>query len=344
MTIKPSIIFLFSTSLLFAFFSQAEDLPIQTLGVKDLPEINVEGSSQTPPLWYASKDGYTVIVLSTVAPFPAGLYWRSARLEKILQRATAIILPPKAKLKLGFFGRMSAVTSAPGKTSYENGLTLADSLTASAYDDVVLANERFNKNDSSLIRARPAFAAYLLQRAALSHMHLDHESPVYAYLQGLGRRDHAQIFEPDYAVRVDGPRDFVGAITGEQPADINCLSQTAHLLVHRGNLLRERAQAWADGDTAKVQADRIEALETCRASLHPGENLAKHGVTDLHGHMLASWVAAVDDASRTNKIVLAALPFDELIGADGYLSVLRQNGFSVSGPNSNENDDIKSAP
>lgn len=330
--------------MLFSFVIQAENLPIKTLEVKDLPEIIVKASSQTPPLWYATKDGYTIIILSTAAPFPTNMHWRSASLEQILQRATAIVFPPKAKLKLGFFGRISAVTSAPGKMRYKNGLTLAYSLPSSVYDDVLLANNQFNNGDSSLLRARPAFAAYLLKRAALGDMHLDHESPVYAYLQGLGRRNHAQMIEPVYAVSVDDPRDFIGTITGEQPADIECLSQTAHLLAHRSDLLRERAQAWADGDTVKVQADKIDALETCRASLHPRKNLAQHGVTDLHGHMQASWIAAIDDASQTNRIVLAALPFDELIGADGYLSMLRRKGFSVSGPNSTESDDLKSPP
>jgi uncharacterized protein YbaP (TraB family) len=344
MKIKLSKLFCYLIILLFSFVSQAEYLHIKTLGVKDLPEIIVKESIQTPPLWYATKDGYTVIILSTAKPFPTGMQWRSASLEQIFQRATAIIFPPKAKLKLGFFGRISAVTSAPGKMAYKNGLTLADSLPASAYDDVVLANKRFNNNDSSLLHARPGFAAYLLKRAALSDMHLDQVSPVYAYLQGLGRRNHAQIIYPVYAVSVDNPRDFIGSITGEQPADINCLSQTAHLLAHRDSLLRERAQAWADGEIIKVQADKIDAFETCRASLHPEKSLTQHGVTDLHGHMQASWIAAIDDASQANRIVLAALPFDELIGADGYLSMLRKKGFSVSGPNSTESDDLKSAP
>ena len=294
-----------------------------------LGTVQVTAALPTPPIWMAERDGHTVIVMAVIDPAPADLLWRSARLDHLLNQATAVVDAPDLRLRLGLFGGLGAMATAVRHARYPDHGSLQQHLAPTDFAEVQQAEQYYNHGDTDFYRDRPSFAADVLMDAALRQLGYRRHSPVVAgLLKGFAARRVSEV-RPVYQADLEQPTAYMRELLEDDDAAMPCLTALADFLDHHAGNLQARAEAWSEGDTDALARTEAHAFDICRSSHFPATLLARHGVTDIDGHLMAVWRSAVIKASADHAVVFAWLPMGALSGAHDYLQALQNVGFQL---------------
>jgi len=307
-----------------------------------IEELLVVGEQPGPGMWRVTKGENTLWILGTYEPVPQKMKWRAKNVREIIAKSQEILSPPSTRIsakQIGFFNTLTLIPAAMDSRKNPDGQTLKDIVPADVYQRWLVLRDKYidenntNDEDKDIERWRPIFAARELYRKAISKSGLTTASPVWPVVRDNAKLNKVTIKELLYEPKVTNARGALKAFSKVSLADITCFTMTIERIETDLAAMRVRANAWSTGDIDRLTiAPEINQREACRAAVLETTAAKLLGVKDIAAKLEALWIDAAEIALAKNKVTLAVLPFDRLIGANNYLDKLKRKGYLVEAP------------
>jgi hypothetical protein len=301
-----------------------------------LEEVLVTGQQPGPGLWKVTRpdDSSGVLwILGNYSPLPKKITWRSAELEAVLAEAQELLKPASVDASVGPLGGITLLPSLIGARRNPGGARLQDVLPADLYARWLPLKARYLGKDDDVEEWRPLFAAQALYLAALKDMQLVPYEGVSRHVEKLARKAKVRITEPQVGLKVTKPRAAIKEFKTTPLDDVECFARTIQRLESDLELMRERANAWAVGDVARLRAlAPVERASACIGVLLESSFMQERGYGDVLERVKAAWLAAAEEALARNASTVAVLSIDEILKPTGYVAELRRKGYVVEEP------------
>jgi len=186
---------------------------------------------------------------------------------------------------------------------------------------------RYDRGDRDIERYQPMFAGARLFRRAMRAARLADDTNVQKTVERLARQHHLKIKR--IKLEIEDPRGLLTLVAATpQAAQITCLQTTLSHLETDVETIRQRAQAWSTGDVDALRKLPVLSEDArCWAMISNAPRIRKLADAAREG-----WVSAVREGLEQNSGTLALQSIDRLLGPDGLLQTLRDQGYAVEGP------------
>ncbi|MGB7738994.1 MAG: TraB/GumN family protein [Steroidobacteraceae bacterium] len=302
-----------------------------------LEEVLVTGQQPGPGLWKVTRpgdpQGHVLWILGNYSPLPKKITWRSTELATVLAASQAVLAPVSVSASAGPLGGITLLPSLIGVRRNPDDKRLQEVVPADLYARWLPLKARYLGNDDDVEDWRPIFAAQELYRAALKKNDLVPYDGVWPTVEKLARRVRVPITEPEIELKVEKARGAIKEFKSTPLADVECFSRTLQRLESDLDLMRERANAWAVGDVARLRKlAPVERASACIGVMLESSFMQERGYGDLLERVRSAWVAAAEMSLTRNASTVAVLSVDEILKPNGYVAQLKQKGFVVEDP------------
>jgi hypothetical protein len=286
----------------------------------DDPEANVVDelvvSARLPgPAWWRITDGDTTLyVLGVLQALPRDQGWDTSVLERRLDGAFAVILPPEGKAGLG---DLPAALALRGRLKSDIPL---DTAAASLAAKLARARATLGKAPDTYRQWSPLGAGVAMAGDYRKAVRLEPAEPEHTIAR-LARRHRVKV-RPAATYKVMPV--IKTAVRGHSPeAGLVCLEGVLDEINAGAGAARAAAQAWAVGDVrGAISGPRN--FQRCLLGLPGMSELERRGTEDE--------VAALSAAMKTPGHAVAVYGVRGLVARDGVLDQMRARGFMVSTP------------
>ena len=156
---------------------------------------------------------------------------------------------------------------------------------------------------------------------------------VWPRVEKLARKAKLRITEPGIELKVEKARSAIKEFKTTPLADVECFARTIQRLESDLDLMRDRANAWAVGDVARLRAlAPVERASACIGVVLQSTFMQERGYGDLLERVQAAWLTAAEQSLARNASTVAVLSIDEILKPDGYVARLRQQGYAIEDP------------
>lgn len=302
-----------------------------------LEEVLVTGQQPGPGLWKVTRPGdaggRVLWILGNYSPLPRKVVWRSSEVEAVLAEAQELLKPASVDASVGPLGGITLLPSLIGARRNPGDARLKDVVPADLYARWLPLKARYLGHDDDVERWRPIFAAQALYLAALEDMQLVPYEGVSRQVQKLARKAKVRITEPQVELKVTKARAAIKEFKSTPLADLECFARTLQRLESDLELMRERANAWAVGDVARLRAlAPVERASACIGVLLESSFMQERGYGDVLERVKSAWLTAAEQSLARNASTVAVLSIDEILKPNGYVNALRQRGYVVEEP------------
>lgn len=290
------------------------------LGLEDpegtvVQELVVRAKAAGPAWWTVEREGSVVHILALPdEPFPKGLRWDQAALQRNLKGASVLIVPVEYKAGLGdiptFLRWRSQLKS---KTPMEQGLPAPLAARFAA------ARTRLGRPASRYSGWDPVYAGQMLVGDFYDSARTTAKDPL-GTVKGAASRQGVPV-RPAAKVRVVGVLDpVIRSLTPE--VSRACLADALDEVDAGAGALNAAGAAWARGDVPGVLA-APRGFASCLLLIQGGAAIWRQTMAEN-----ADAIAAALD--RPGHAV-AVFPMRQLVAKDGVLERLKARGLKVSG-------------
>ena len=302
-----------------------------------LEEVLVTGQQPGPGLWKVTRpgdaSGHVLWILGNHSPLPKNMTWRSAELETVLASSQELLAPATVNASAGPLGGVTLLPSLIGVRRNPDGARLQEVLPPELYARWLPLKARYLGNDDDVEQWRPIFAAQELYRAALKEKGLVPYEGVWPRVEKLARRSKLRITEPEIDLKIAKARTAIKEFKTTPLSDVECFARTLQRLESDLDLMRERANAWAVGDVARLRSlAPVERASACIGMVLESSFMQERGYGDLLDRLRTAWVAAAEQSLARNASTVAVLSIDEILKPDGYVDELRRKGYVIEDP------------
>ena len=322
----------------FAILSAASLLlAVPAVAQEPIEEVLVTGQQPGPGLWKVTRpgdaDGHVLWILGNYSPLPKNMTWRSTELESVLAASQELLAPVSVNASAGPLGGITLLPSLVGVRRNPADARLQDVVPPDLYARWLPLKARYLGNDDDVEEWRPIFAAQELYRAALKKRDLVPYEGVWPRVEKLARKAKLRITEPGIELKVEKARSAIKEFKTTPLADVECFARTIQRLESDLDLMRDRANAWAVGDVARLrELAPVARASACIGVVLQSSFMQERGYGDLLERVQAAWLAAAEQSLARNASTVAVLPIDEILKPDGYVARLRQKGYAIEDP------------
>jgi hypothetical protein len=302
-----------------------------------LEEVLVTGQQPGPGFCKVTRPGdphgHVLWILGNHSPLPKNMTWRSSELAAVLAASQAVLAPVSVSASAGPLGGITLLPALIGVRKNPDDKRLQEVVPADLYARWLPLKARYLGNDGRVETWRPIFAAQELYRAALKKNDLVPYDGVWPAVEKLARKARVPITEPGIELKVEKARAAIKEFKSTPFADVECFSRTLQRLESDLDLMRERANAWAAGDVARLrQLAPIERASACIGMVLESSFVQQRGFGDVLDRAMNAWVAAAEQSLANNESTVAVLSVDEILKPDGYVAQLKKRGYVVTDP------------
>jgi hypothetical protein len=281
-------------------------------------ELEVIGRRPGPALWTVKRGQATVIVMGGLSPLPHSLAWDAGRLERNMQGADVVLLPPTGRI--GLFDA-AYILLHTGDLKLGGGRKLHDVLSPDQrrrFDAIVAQAKSDPKRYEGL---KPAIAAFVLDGDFIKAAGLSTAKPG-STVKRLADAHHIRTKAEGGIPVVDV---FRAVAHMDEPANRACfdavMSETEWVAA-KGRLV---ADAWSTGDLHTVKAlGRPEGMERCVAGAPGLQGFVEKLTRDA--------TASLDQALNRGGKTIAVVDLQLLLRPNGVLDRLRGGGAEITVP------------
>lgn len=220
--------------------------------------LEVVGHYPGPPLWTVRQGDGEVVVLGGLSPLPHSLEWNSHRLERLMDGAKLVLLPPTGKV--GLFDGLYMIAHL-GDLRLGGGKTLWDTISPDERRRFEALMEAAHTQPRRYEHMKPLVAAAILNGDLVKAMGFSSAKPgttVKRLAEAHGVR-----------VRAEGGLSLIDAFRTitrmPDEAGARCLSDTLDRMERLRQNGSRAAEAWAVGDLRLTRAYRSDTLNACAA-------------------------------------------------------------------------------
>jgi TraB/PrgY/gumN family len=314
--------------------AQSQDPAVQEA---PLEEVLVTGQQPGPGLWKVTRpndaNGHVLWILGNHSPLPKKLSWRSTELESVLAQSQAVLAPVSVSASAGPLGGITLLPTLIGVRDNPGGQKLQDVVPPDLYARWLPLKARYLGRDQGVESWRPIFAAQELYRAALKQKSLVPYDGIWPAVEKLARKAKVPIVETEIELKVEKARASIKEFKTIPLDDVECFARTLQRLESDLDLMRERANAWAVGDVARLRAlAPVERASACIGVVLESSFMQQRGYGDVLVRAKSAWVAAIEQALVKYPSSVTVLSVDEIMKPTGYVAELRQRGYEIEEP------------
>jgi hypothetical protein len=315
----------------------------QTPG-EPLDEIVVSGVFAGPGLWqvtHPDHPGHVLWVLGEPPPLPNRMRWHPQKLERVAAQAQEILQQPGFSLKpdekVGVLRMLTLVPAAMKLRKNPDKATLQEIFPPDVYARWLVQKKLYLGRDSGVEKMRPLLVADKLRNAAFKALQLS-TTGAWGAIAETVQKKKIPVTQPnlEFTFKTDNLRGQLKSFARQKLADEECFTQTIALTEALSNkqLETDRARAWATADLAKL--GELPPLPdpdpSCDQAIVDALAMTTPVPADLRAQMDELWLRAAANSVTRNETTLALLPMSKLLGAGGYLELLRQRGYQILPP------------
>jgi uncharacterized protein YbaP (TraB family) len=282
-----------------------------------LEEVLVTGEQPGPAMWKVTRDGHTLWIMGTLAPLPARMTWRSQQVEDVIRRSGEILgnSTASASIRGGMLGALRYVPAALRLRHNPDRATLREVLPPAIYARWSAMHRRvFGKEPAPKERARPFYAADLLQAQALEESGLSERDLVWNTVAELAKRHKVRIRQREFTTALQDPGALItDAAKLPRDKEIACLVATLDYIDHELPKIRRRAEAWAIGDIAALRRLPAPASQRNCAMLLIEQPKIREQIDPLSEQMDADRRGAFDWMLLAHETSFTAMPIEALL-------------------------------
>ncbi len=339
---RSALLFLITTVHLPSFAQSLDVAPVIVAPANQPPDeprlldtVVVSGSLPAPKLWEATKGEKVLVIMGTVSPTPRSMEWDSTTVAGKIGRAQIVLGPPGVSVTadVGIVGGLMLYSSYKRTKQLPAGKSLRDVLSPKLYARWSEAKARYLPNDDDVESLRPVHAAQALFDAAVSQIGLTNDDRVDPAIQKLAKVKGIPYRKTWYSIVLKDPKKTMKQLSSAAVDDGTCMEQTLDRLQTDVRLLVTRANAWAEGDVARLREMPFnDQKKACIAAVAQNDAARSLGITDPEAAALDRWMKIASESLDTNNVVFAQIPLWRLEGPQGALESLRADGYQVTAP------------
>jgi len=318
---------LFLLLLIFPFQSFAQENPIE--------EVVVYGVRPGPELWKVTKGENVLWVLGTLSPLPKKMKWHSEIVESVIQNSQALLLQPgfSVSADIGFFGKISLASSAIGIKKNSDKQKLNDVLPKDVYARWLVLKKQYLGRDRGVEKLRPIFASKKLYEKAINKMGLTSDTKVSKKVKKIAKKNKLTSIRPYVKIKLENPKKTLKEFKKSNVNDSECFSKTLNRVEKDLISMRNRANAWANGDVQLLRELKFPTQDAeCSSAILNSSVAQGVGFENLSARMQKTWLEAAKKALDENKSTFALLHISNLLGENSYLDILKEQGYTVHVP------------
>jgi hypothetical protein len=313
----------------------AAAVPEQVVETRVLEEIVVSGEQPGPGLWKVSKGDHVMWVLGMLTPVPKRMYWQSAGVEKVVAESQEVLLGIAVQIDSGkgFFGSLALAGSLLGVRKNPEKELLKDVVPAELYARWLVLKKKYLGRDNAVEKRRPIFAAYDLYEKAIAKSGLSNAGITSKVVRKAAKRAKVPITETKVKITLKDPKGAIKKFKQSSLDDVECFAKTLQHLESDLETMKDRANAWATGDTALLQElSYTDQGRTCVMAMLESSAFEGEDFANIEDRVQDEWLKNAEAALGKNQSTFAVLPMRELVEADGWLAALRERGYTVEAP------------
>jgi hypothetical protein len=251
----------------------------------------------------------------------------------VLAQSQAVLAPVSVSASAGPLGGITLLPTLIGVRDNPGGQKLQDVVPPDLYARWLPLKARYLGRDEGVESWRPIFAAQELYRAALKQKSLVPYDGIWPAVEKLARKAKVPIVETEIELKVAKARASIKEFKTTPLDDVECFARTLQRLESDLDLMRERANAWAVGDVARLRAlVPVERASACIGVVLESSFMQQRGYGDVLVRAKSAWVAAIEQALVKYPSSVTVLSVDEILKPNGYVAELRQRGYAIEEP------------
>lgn len=282
-------------------------------------ELTVVAKPPGPAIWLVEKDGAKLYVLGAATPLPHSLKWDSPRLNKALDKASLVLVPPQAAV--GVTQAAGFILTFGGGLRQPLGKRLEDQLPPDLRARFVAFREQARKGPGDYKNWKPAVAGFLLLSDFRQAAGLSEAKPV-STVERMAKARKLKVKSVGQ-YRMSAVTSIAGKLSPDD--QLYCLrvalDEVAYDAAHSTTIGRD----WAEGDLGAVRARyRESAGQRCLTHVPGGAALLEKGI--------AQTTDAMTEALKRPGVTVAVVDLGFLLPANGVLDRLKADGATITSP------------
>jgi hypothetical protein len=329
----------------------------------ELETVLVIGEQPGPGLWKVTKGDHVLWILASHDPLQARMTWRTTQVEARIAESKEVLYPPNIEIEpsVGFFKMLSLIPAIPAALKVgknPDGAGLDDIVPPAAYARWLELRDKYWVKFGKKAKVddaeqwRPSVAIQMLQSWADTKSGLS-RGRVHGFVQRTATKHKVPIRRLPAIKRAVKVEDNIRAMLKEAAvvpqAEITCFEQALDKLEPALELAKQRANAWARGDIAKLRElhrdNRPSDYCFYTTALALTANGSKNSANarkmldsfiwheeQAYAQSQRDWLAAAQKVLDKNQSTFSVLPVGDLTRAGGFVDKLRALGYTVEEP------------
>lgn len=297
-----------------------EPPPADGLGSAVVEALEVVARPPGPALWRVARGDSEVFILGGVTPLPHSLVWDTARVERALDGAKVLLIPPRPKV--GVLDMAGLVLGGMGRFKLPDEAPLEESLPERLRVRFVAARIAAHRDQERYEEWKPQIAGFMLVSDFREAAGLSSAKPASTLTKlARDRRVPVRAIADNYRLTPLAKQ----AARVEQEVALACLDDAVTQVEAEALNAQALAAAWATGDLRAVRTlYPPPALERCVQQAP--------GVSALIERGTAEGVEAILAALAQPGKTVAVVDLNYLLRPNGVLDRLKARGAQVSAP------------
>ncbi len=273
-----------------------------------------------PALWLVQKGGAQLYVVGSAPPLPHQLKWNSPRLDRAMEQASLVLIPPEASvgpLQIAKF----VVTGGGGVRYGPFSKPLEDHLPPDLKARFVSARERARRTAIPYKDWKPAVAGFILLSDFRQEAGLSEAKPV-STIERMAKEKGVKV-KAMSQYRLGPVLSSAGKLS--DAGNLACLNDALTELEYDGNHPTDIGTDWANGDLASVRARySTSAAQRCLTRAPGGGALLEQQIGES--------AQALTEALDRPGVTIAVVDLAFLLPANGVLDRLKATGATITSP------------
>jgi uncharacterized protein YbaP (TraB family) len=282
-------------------------------------ELTVVAKPPGPAVWLVEKDGAKLYILGSAHPLPHRLKWESPRLNKALDKASLVLVPPEASV--GVTQVAGFILKFGGGLRQPLGKSLESELPADLRDRFVAARQQARKGAGDYKNWKPAVAGFLLLSDLRQAAGLSEAKPV-STIERMAKARKLKV-KAVGQYRMSAVTTIASKLSPED--QLYCLRVALDEVAYDAAHSTTIGQDWAEGDLASVRARyRASGVQRCLTRAPGGPALLEKGIDQT--------TDAMTEALKRPGVTVAVVDLGFLLPGNGVLDRLKAGGATVTSP------------
>lgn len=292
----------------------------QDPGSAVVEELQVVARPPGPALWLVEKGDAKLYVVGSAPPLPHQLKWDSPRLDRALDQASLVLVPPEASvgpLQITKF----VLTGGGGVRQPMLGKNLEDKLPPDLKARFVNARQQARRGAGPYKDWKPAVAGFILLSDFRQAAGLSEAKPV-STIERMAKAKGIKV-KAMSQYRLGPIISSAGKLSDE--GNLACLNDALTELEYDAQHATTIGTDWANGDLASVRARySTSAIQRCVMRTPGGPGLL--------AQQIGQSADALNKALNRPGVTIAVVDLAFLLPANGVLDRLKASGATITSP------------